>query len=108
MGEHKCSSSGSCSARETVKVFKKTKCAIDKLESKLQDRFERRAMELGMTIRRGTKGNIPTKAEAVDLLFIVWKRLPEAERTQIIKDYINNSCPIREYLTTSEGTSDAQ
>lgn len=102
MGEHKCSSSGSRSARETVKVFKATKSAINNLESRLQKEFERRAGKLELRVRGGTKGNIPTKAEAADLLLVAWKRIPEAERAQMIKDYIDSYRPVRRYLNSAQ------
>lgn len=87
MREYKRSSPGSRS-RETVKIFKATKNAIDNLESKLQKEFERRARKLDIKVSRGTHGNVPTKAEAVVLFHTAWKRMAEPERTQMIKDCV--------------------
>ena len=79
--------------RVTVKVFNFSKQKLLELESRLVNDFKQRAEELGIPVKKGSKGNVPMVATAIDLLIFAWDRLDEPKRDELIKEYIENYRP---------------
>lgn len=90
--EHNYSPSGGSRRKKAIKVSKESKVLLTKLSKRLVNKFKSRAKELGLRVKLGSHGNIPTVASAVELTVSLWETLPEEEKITHITKHVDTIC----------------